>query len=65
MFSRFRSAARILVKGELKKKQRNPIPSITLEEVAEIKQFFPRKIFHLRSCPLRDDLAHAPRAAAS
>ena len=47
MFSRFRSAARILVKGELKKKQRNPIPSITLEEVAEIKQFFPREKFFI------------------
>ena len=47
MFSRFRSVARILVKGELKKKQRNPIPSITLEEVAEIKQFFPREKFFI------------------
>ncbi len=47
MFSRFRSAARIIIKGEPKKKQRNPIPSITLGEVAEIKQFFPREKFFI------------------
>ena len=47
MFSRFRSAARILVKGEPKKKQRNPIPAITPEEVAEIKQFFSREKFFI------------------
>ncbi|HEY9152225.1 MAG TPA: sulfotransferase [Anaerolineales bacterium] len=53
MFSRFKSAARILIKGEPKKKQRNPIPAITPEEVAEIKQFFPHEKFfvfgHARS----------------
>lgn len=47
MFSRFKSAARILLKGEPKKKTRNPIPPITLEEVAEIKQFFPREKFFI------------------
>jgi len=47
MFSRFRSAARIIIKGELKKNKRNPIPAITLEEVAEIKQFFPREKFFI------------------
>jgi len=46
-FSRARSAARILLKGEPKKKNRNPIPAITLEEVAEIKQFFPREKFFI------------------
>jgi hypothetical protein len=47
MFSRFKSAARILLKGEPKKNGRNPIPAITLEEVAEIKQFFPREKFFI------------------
>jgi hypothetical protein len=47
MFSRFKSAARILLKGEQKNRQRNPIPAITLEEVAEIKQFFPRDKFFI------------------
>jgi LPS sulfotransferase NodH len=47
MFSRFKAAARILVKGNSKKKNRNPIPAITPEEVAEIKQFFPRQKFFI------------------
>ena len=47
MFSRFKSAARILFKGDVKKKKRNPIPAITAEEVAEIKQFFPREKFFI------------------
>ncbi|HEX9388351.1 MAG TPA: sulfotransferase [Anaerolineales bacterium] len=47
MFSRFKSAARILLKGDSKKKKRNPIPAITPEEVAEIKQFFPRQKFFI------------------
>src|SRR5215217_4892590 len=47
MLSRFRSAARILLKGDLKKKKRGPIPAITAEEIAEIKQFFPREKFFL------------------
>jgi hypothetical protein len=47
MLSRLKSAARILVKGEQKNKKRNPIPAITLEEVAEIKQFFPREKFFI------------------
>jgi sulfotransferase family protein len=47
MLSRFRSAARILLKGDSKKKNRNPIPAITPEEVAEIKQFFPREKFFI------------------
>lgn len=53
MFSRLKTAARILLTGEQKNKGRNPIPAITLEEVAEIKQFFPRDKFfvlgHARS----------------
>src|SRR6476469_5891846 len=47
MLSRFKSAARILLKGDAKKKQRNPVPAITAEEVAEIKQFFPRQKFFI------------------
>lgn len=47
MLSRFKSAARILLKGEAKKDARNPIPAITPEEVAEIKQFFPRDKFFI------------------
>jgi hypothetical protein len=53
MLSRFKSAIRVLVKGEPKKNRRNPIPSIKPEEVLEIKQFFPREKFfvfgHARS----------------
>ncbi|WKZ36451.1 MAG: sulfotransferase [Anaerolineales bacterium] len=47
MLSRLKSAARILLKGEIKKKNRNPIPAIAPEEVAEIKQFFPRDKFFI------------------
>jgi hypothetical protein len=47
MFSRFKSAARILLKGDSKKKKRDPIPAITPEEVVEIKQFFPREKFFI------------------
>lgn len=47
MLSRFKSAARILLIGDAKKKKRNPIPVITGEEVAEIKQFFPREKFFI------------------
>jgi len=47
MLSRLKSAARILLKGEPKQKPRNPIPAITLEEVAEVKQFFPREKFFI------------------
>src|SRR5215208_3839384 len=47
MLSRFRAAARILLKGDSKKKKRNPIPAITFEEVAEIKQFFSREKFFI------------------
>jgi hypothetical protein len=45
--SRVKSAARILFKGDPKKKTRAPIPAITQEEVAEIKQFFPREKFFI------------------
>ena len=47
MLSRFKTAARILLRGDPKRKKRNPIPAITAEEVAEIKQFFPREKFFI------------------
>jgi LPS sulfotransferase NodH len=47
MLSRLKSAARILLKGDPKKNKRNPIPAITPEEVAEVKQFFPREKFFI------------------
>ena len=45
--SRLRSAARILLEGDPKKKKRDAIPPITPEEVAEIRQFFPREKFFI------------------
>jgi hypothetical protein len=47
MLSRFKTAARILLKGDTTKKKRNSIPAITAEEVQEIKQFFPREKFFI------------------
>src|SRR5512143_2350318 len=47
MLSRFRAAARILLKGDPRQKKRSPIPSITAEEVAELRQFFPREKFFI------------------
>jgi len=45
--TRVKKAARILLKGDPRKGFRNPIPAITPEEVAEIKQFFPREKFFI------------------
>ncbi|MBN1454259.1 MAG: sulfotransferase [Anaerolineales bacterium] len=45
--TRIKKAARILLKGDPRKSTRNPIPAITPEEVAEIKQFFPREKFFI------------------
>jgi hypothetical protein len=47
MPSRFRTAARILIKGNPTSRRRSEIPAITAEEVAEIKQFFPRDKFFI------------------
>ncbi|HEX9333295.1 MAG TPA: hypothetical protein VF896_15485, partial [Anaerolineales bacterium] len=47
ILDRIKKSARILLKGDPKKKKRNLIPSITPEEVAEIKQFFPREKFFI------------------
>lgn len=52
-FIRLKTAARIILRGEPKKKLRNPIPDITPREVAEARLFFPRQKFfvfgHARS----------------
>jgi hypothetical protein len=47
LFDRFKKAVRILVKGDSNRMKRNPIPPISLKEVAEIKQFFPREKFFI------------------
>ena len=47
LIARLRAAARVLLKGEPTKRKRNDIPAITAEEVAEIKQFFPREKFFI------------------
>jgi hypothetical protein len=47
LFDRIKKSASILLKGDPRKKQRNPIPAITAEDVAEIKQFFPREKFFI------------------
>jgi LPS sulfotransferase NodH len=45
--ARIKKAARILLKGDSRKDRRNPIPPIKPEEVAEIRQFFPREKFFI------------------
>jgi len=47
MLPRLKKAANILLKGEPPKRTRGEIPAITPEEVAEIKQFFPRDKFFI------------------
>jgi len=47
LVARLRSAARILLHGDAQKRKRTDIPAITPEEVAEIKQFFPRDKFFI------------------
>lgn len=47
IITRLKSAARILLRGESANRKRSQIPAITAEEVAEIKQFFPREKFFL------------------
>mgnify|MGYP005818475341 CR=1 FL=1 len=47
MLSRYKSAIRIVLKGEPQKRGRGLIPPITAEEIAEIKQFFPRDKFFI------------------
>src|SRR3972149_4457169 len=45
--NRLKLAAKVLLRGEPKKKNRNPIPAITAEEVAEVRRFFPRDKFFI------------------
>ncbi len=47
IFNRAKFAARLLLKGETAARKRVAIPAITAEEVAEIRQFFPREKFFL------------------
>src|SRR6266496_1095070 len=47
ILDRLKKSARILIMGDAKKKKRNSIPAITPEEIAEIKQFFPREKFFI------------------
>ncbi len=44
---RLKGSVRILLRGETKRKSRNPVPAITREELKEIKQFFPREKFFI------------------
>jgi hypothetical protein len=44
---RLKKSARVLLTGEPQKRARGSIPDITAEEVAEIKQFFPRDKFFI------------------
>src|SRR5512141_376219 len=45
--SRAAAAARILLRGEPIRRKREEIPSITPEEIDEIRQFFPRRKFFI------------------
>ena len=45
LLSRLKKSVRILLKGDAKK--RGPIPAVTADEVAEIRQFFPRDKFFI------------------
>jgi len=47
LINRLKRAARILLKGEAPTRARAAIPAITADEVAEIKQFFPREKFFI------------------
>ncbi len=63
-YSRIRSAARILLKGNQRISARSPIPAITLEEVAEIKGFFPREKFFIPTSLLEATVDPAAPIAA-
>jgi len=47
LFDRVKKSASILIKGDPRRNKRNPIPPITPEEVAEVRQFFPREKFFI------------------
>ena len=47
LFDRIRKSARVMLKGDHRKATRGLIPALTDEEIAEIKQFFPRDKFFI------------------
>src|SRR5574340_242749 len=47
LLARARSALRILIKGEPAQRERIEVPSITAEEIAEVRQFFPRQKYFI------------------
>jgi hypothetical protein len=47
LFTRIKTAAHILLKGDAPGRKRAEIPAITAEEVAEVRQFFPREKFFI------------------
>ncbi len=47
LITRLKAAARILLKGDVPGRKRSEIPAITPEEVAEVRQFFPREKFFI------------------
>lgn len=47
MFSRARGALRIMLRGDSSNRARKPIRTLTMQEVAEFKQFFPRDKFFI------------------
>ena len=47
IFDRIKKSARVFLKGEPKKQNRSTIPTISPEEVAEIRQFFQREKFFI------------------
>jgi hypothetical protein len=47
MFNRLRQAGRVLIKGEGRSSRLTPIPQITIQDVAEMKKFFPRDKFFI------------------
>lgn len=47
MLRRFKSAARVLVRGEARKNRAAPIPELSAEDLADIRAFFPRTKFFI------------------
>ncbi|HWS23057.1 MAG TPA: sulfotransferase [Anaerolineales bacterium] len=47
MLARFKKALKILIRGEEIQRKRGPIPAITEQELAELRQFFPREKFFI------------------
>ena len=47
MLDRIKKALNILIKGEVVIQKRGPIPALTEQELAEVRQFFPREKFFI------------------